>query len=116
MTTVQLAPTLVPAASFVPESWQSDIEKNLASGENVLGCLEVDLDARLRFTKGLVAVTDRRLLARAPGDTAWRDWAYRPGLQLLHHDHAGVGHLELRDEHARLASWRFTLGQNLQAI
>ena len=33
-----------------------------------------------------------------------------------HHDHAGVGHLELFDDHGRLASWRFTLGQNLHAI
>ena len=46
----------------------------------------------------------------------WRDWPYRAGLQLRHHDHAGVGHLELVDEHALLAAWRFTLGQNLQAI
>lgn len=35
---------------------------------------------------------------------------------MTHHDHAGVGHLELFDDHGRLASWRFTLGQNLHAI
>ena len=61
-------------------------------------------------------VTSRRLLSRAPGETAWRDWSFRPGLEMRHHDHAGVGHLELVDQQGLLASWRFTLGQNLHAI
>jgi ATP-binding cassette subfamily B protein len=104
------------SASLVPDQWQSEVEKKLASGENVLSSVEVDLDARLRFVKGIIVVTDRRLLSRAPGETEWRDWVYRAGLQLRHHDHAGVGHLELVDGQRRLAAWRFTLGQNLQAI
>jgi ATP-binding cassette subfamily B protein len=118
MTTQQLVPPvpLAVAASFLPEHWQADVEKKLAPGENVLTSVEVDLDAKLRFTKGLLVVTDRRLLARAPGETAWQDWPYRAGLQLRHYDHAGVGHLELVDEHGLLGAWRFTLGQNLQAI
>ncbi|MEH6436716.1 cyanophycin metabolism-associated ABC transporter [Massilia sp. DD77] len=118
MTTQQLVrpSSLAVAASFLPEHWQSDVAKQLAPGENVLSSVEVDLDAKLRFVKGLVVVTNRRLLARAPGESAWRDWPLRAGLVLRHHDHAGVGHLDLVDEHSLLASWRFTLGQNLQAI
>jgi ATP-binding cassette subfamily B protein len=118
MTNQQLVPPigLAVAASFLPEQWQSDVEKKLAPEENVLNSIEVDLDARLRFTKGIVVVTDRRLLARAPGETEWRDWPYRAGLALRHYDHAGVGHLDLIDADGLLASWRFTLGQNLQAI
>ena len=118
MTTQQLAipSSLAVAAKVLPEHWQNDVAKQLAPGENVLSSVEVDLDAKLRFVKGLVVVTSHRLLARAPGDSAWRDWPLRAGLELRHHDHAGVGHLELVDEHALLASWRFTLGQNLQAI
>ncbi len=92
------------------------MEKKLAHGENVLSAVEVDLDARLRFVKGILIVTERRLLARAPGEAEFREWSYRPGLQLSHHDHAGVGHLVLVDDHGLLAEWRFTLGQNLQAI
>ena len=71
MTTQQLVPSapLAIAASFLPEHWQADVEKKLAPGENVLSSVEVDLDAKLRFTKGLLVVTDRRLLTRAPGDT-----------------------------------------------
>nr|WP_078034383.1 ABC transporter ATP-binding protein [Massilia sp. KIM] len=118
MTTQQLASpsSLAVAANFLPEHWQSDVTKQLAPGENVLASVEVDLDAKLRFMKGLVAVTNRRLLARAPGDSQWRDWPLRAGLALRHHDHAGVGHLELVDEHGLLAAWRFTLGQNLHAM
>ncbi|MDB5916544.1 MAG: transporter [Massilia sp.] len=112
MTTQQSA----PPSSALPDHWQADAEKKLLPGENVLTSVEVDLDAKLRFTKGILVVTDRRLIGRAPGESKWRDWAYRPGLQLKHHDHAGVGHLELVDEGGRLAAWRFTLGQNLQAI
>jgi ATP-binding cassette subfamily B protein len=118
MTTQQLVPpsSLALAAGFLPEYWRDDVEKRLAPGENVLSSVEVDLDARLRFTKGIVLVTERRLLARSPGETEWRDWSWRRGLELRHHDHAGVGHLELVDEQGLLAAWRFTLGQNLQAI
>jgi ATP-binding cassette, subfamily B, bacterial len=119
MTTEQLAATataLPPSAVFLPETWQTEVEQKLSQGENVLGSVEVDLDQRLRFNKGVIVVTDRRLMARAPGETQWRDWPYRAGLELKHHDHAGVGHLELYDQHARLGAWRFTLGQNLHAI
>ena len=118
MTTQQLAnpSSLALAANFLPDTWQNDVAKQLAPGENVLSSVEVDLDAKLHFSKGLVLVTDRRLLARAPGETVWRDWPYREGLALRHHDHAGVGHLELTDAHGLLASWRFTLGQNLHAV
>jgi len=118
MTTQQLAvpTTLAALTGFVPDGWDNDVRKQLASGENVLTGVEVDLDTKLRFTKGILVVTDRRLLSRAPGETAWRDWAFQPGLVLRHHDHAGVGHLELVDPHGLLAGWRFTLGQNLHAI
>ncbi|HBZ07335.1 MULTISPECIES: cyanophycin metabolism-associated ABC transporter [Massilia] len=118
MTTQQLAsPTaLALAASFLPDAWQDEVRKQLAPGENVLNSVEVDLDAKLRFVKGIIVVTTSRLLARAPGDTAWRAWPYQPGLELRHHDHAGVGHIELVDQQGLLASWRFTLGQNLHAI
>ncbi len=116
MTTEQLSAPANPAPPPVPAQWLAEVERNLDVGENVLSSVEVDLDARLRFTKGLVVATATRLLARAPGQQAWQAWAYRPGLTLSHHDHAGVGHLQLFDEQGLLAEWRFTLGQNLQAI
>jgi ATP-binding cassette subfamily B protein len=100
----------------LPATWRTEVGAQLAAGENVITSVEVDLDAKLRFVKGLVVVTDRRLLARAPGETIWRDWPYRAVLQLKHHDHAGVGHMEILDDTGQLACWRFTLGQNLLAM
>ena len=74
------------------------------------------MDQQLHFSKGIILVTAGRILARAPGQQDWKSWPYSTDLQLKHHDHAGVGHLELVNHGGRLAAWRFTLGQNLHAI
>ncbi len=100
----------------LPAEWRSRVETQLAPGENVLAWVQVDLDQRLHFKKGLLVLTGSRLLAQAPGANGWSSWPFRAGLALRHHDHAGVGHLQLTDESGLLAAWRFTLGQNLQAI
>ncbi|MBV8667385.1 MAG: ATP-binding cassette domain-containing protein [Burkholderiaceae bacterium] len=100
----------------LPVSWRADVETQLSAGENVVSWVEVDLDAKLHFVKGLLLLTEQRLLARAPGETAWKHWSFRKELQLNHHDHAGVGHMELLDDSGRLAAWRFTLGHNLAAL
>jgi ATP-binding cassette subfamily B protein len=99
----------------IPALWRAEVQAQLHADERVLATLEADLNAQLCFVDGLVLVTNHRLLARAP-DGQWQAWAYRPGLALKHHDHAGVGHLELHDPQQRLAAWRFTLGHNLHAI
>jgi len=113
MITNQLSSEL--SLTELPDRWRTGLPA-LAPEENVLGALEVDLDSKLHFRKGLVLLTERRIMARAPGETVWQDWTYRRGMSLKLHDHAGVGHLELVDETQRLAAWRFTLGQNLLAI
>jgi len=105
---------LLSADLMIPDLWRSDLQ--LVPGETVASALQLDLDLRLHFVDGMLLVTDRRLLARGSVDDVWHTWSYRPGLKLTHHDHAGVGHLELQDEHGLLASWCFTLGQNLLAI
>ncbi|MEQ1658532.1 ABC transporter ATP-binding protein [Curvibacter sp. PAE-UM] len=102
--------------SDVPAEWLAEIRTQLHPDENVQAVLEVDLDTRLQFGRGLLVATERRLLARAPGQSAWQAWAYHPTLKLNQHDHAGVGHLELLDGQGRLAHWCYTLGQNLQAV
>ncbi|RYF41779.1 MAG: ABC transporter, partial [Comamonadaceae bacterium] len=94
------------------------LRSQLAADENVLGTLTVDLDDQLRFAPGLIALTDRRLLAESAGH--WSAWTLDESLSLNHFDHAGVGTLELLqkgpDGPRRLASWRFTLGANVQAL
>ncbi|MES2351131.1 MAG: ABC transporter ATP-binding protein [Pseudomonadota bacterium] len=114
MTTEQLSSN--SSQSELPERWRSEIQAQLSQGENVVSALEVDLDEQLRFSKGIILVTGTRVLARAPGRNDWQSWPFDHDLALKHHDHAGVGHLELINASGRLGAWRFTLGQNLQAI
>lgn len=99
----------------VPDRWRVEVDARLVAGERVLAWLALDLDARLRFAEGLVVVTDRRLLARAPADAAWHDWPMAPGQELEVRDHAGVVHVELFDGAARCAVWHCTLGYNAAA-
>jgi ATP-binding cassette subfamily B protein len=87
----------------------------LETDENALATLEVDLDAQLRFSTGLLALTERRLLARDAAG-GWRDWPLQEGLSLRLSDHAGVGTLELCGPDGRLAGWRFTLAANVAAL
>ena len=102
--------------SELSQTGLANVQLPLQPQENVLAVLEVDLDAQLHFVKGVVAVTNQRLLARQSDGAAWQEWPYRPGLKIRHHDHAGVGHIDLLDTQSLLSTWRFTLGQNLQAI
>ena len=87
----------------------------LAPQENVLAALQVDLSAELRFATGWVVLTPERILACDPGAAAWRAWPLSGGLALRLQDHGGVGTLELQAPDARLAFWRFTLGNHPQA-
>ncbi|WP_428984487.1 ABC transporter ATP-binding protein [Rhodoferax mekongensis] len=110
------APALTTLSGEMPSIWREAVLKQLRPQENVLATLEVDLDQQLRFVKGLVVLTNQRLLSCAGTQKVWTSWDLQAGQKLLHHDHAGVGHMDLLDANALLGSWRFTLGQNLLAI
>jgi len=97
--------------SVVPDAWLSVVNGALLAQENVLACLEVDLDASLRFRKNLLILTDQRLLARSDDEKSWQDWPLDPRLTLSLSDHAGVAQLSLQDEQGHaLGQWRMTLG------
>ena len=100
----------------LPSQWQTEVKSQLHAGENVLAVLEVDLSTRLHFTTGLVLLTNLRILTVDVAGGRWQSWPLQHGLALRHHDHAGVGHVDLVDAQALLCTWRFTLGQNLQAL
>jgi ATP-binding cassette subfamily B protein len=108
--------TELPNFAALPEAWRAQVDLRLEPAEQVLAWLEIDLTERLHFAQGLLLATNRRLLVKAPESADWQHWDYRQGLSLQHYDHAGVGALELLDAHARLARWRYTLGQNVAAL
>ncbi len=95
----------------------SDALKNrLAVAENVLVILSVDLDDQLRFASGLVALTDRRLIALEAGGE-WREWPLTDAsLALRLSDHSGVGTLDLTGSAGRLGRWRYTLANQVAAL
>jgi len=88
----------------------------LAPDETVLARLTLDLDGNLHFVRGEIVLTTQRLLGNTESGAAWQQWQLQPELSLRHHDHAGVGTLELHDVTARLACWRYTLGRNPEAM
>jgi ATP-binding cassette, subfamily B, bacterial len=105
----------------VPEPWRQRVGSQLLDSENVLAFVEVDLDPALNYTPGLLVLTDCRWLSldsleSDPGTTSRSAWPVSEHQSLVHQDHAGVARLELCQEGRLLAVWRFTLGQNLQAI
>ena len=108
-----------PPQVVLPEGWITSAVAQLSSQENVLAWLEVDLDAQLHFSRGLLIVTDLRVLFGAqPKGLApvWDSWTLVTGMRMTHTDHAGVGTLSLVDDTHRIANWRFTLTHNVTAM
>ncbi|MDB5896159.1 MAG: transporter, partial [Rhodoferax sp.] len=108
----------VDLSSGSSESALRRLQTQLATDENVLASLPVDLDPQLRFQPGLVVLTNRRVVQWQPvkdAEGTWQSWALTPDASLLHSDHGGVGTLELHDRHSRVAQWRYTLGLDPQA-
>src|SRR5712692_2926870 len=110
------SPTLLSKKQAIPSDWLSDVHSYLTEDEIILGHLEIDLDSRLYFVPGIVIITNFRLFSKTRNDASWEEWFYRQDLALVHQDHAGVGSLELHDKTTRLASWRYTLGHNPDAL
>ncbi|MFC7298222.1 ABC transporter ATP-binding protein [Herminiimonas aquatilis] len=109
-------PPLLSTRHAIPALWQ-DVNGQLSNDEIILAHLELDLDLSLHFVPGIVILTNLRLLTRSLGEAGWQSWScHTADLALKHYDHAGVGTLELQDATSRLASWRYTLAQNPDAL
>ena len=111
----------------IPDAWykllselRDAAESQLQPGESMLAWLEFDLDRQLHFSRGLVILTDQRLLSvsqdgeggidRHDGDhrAPCRSWPLKTDTELRTRDEGGAGTLELLDAQRRLAHWRFT--------
>ncbi|MBI1915877.1 MAG: ABC transporter ATP-binding protein [Planctomycetes bacterium] len=105
----------------LPPEWQRDAQSRLEHGERILATFEPDLDQRLFFARGLVLLTDRRVLAAdedgRPGAGAlrWQAWPLGPDTTLKAQEYGGAGVLELVGPEGRLGHWRFTAGRGPEA-
>jgi ATP-binding cassette subfamily B protein len=92
----------------------------LSAEEATLAVLPLDLDDRLHYGSGVLALVQgpagTRLLAYAPGADGWASWRVEPDHLVRHIDHAGVGTIEWLSPHGRVARWRYTLGHNPAAL
>ncbi len=122
----------------LPAAWRTRIEAQLGNDEMLVGWFQPDLSSRLQYAQGLVALTDRRVVAwvethdqshgqevngttlltntldaLAPESSnghalSWQSWPLTADLEFHHREQGGVGTLELLDAKSRLASWRYT--------
>jgi ATP-binding cassette subfamily B protein len=91
-----------------------EIEDRLEAGETILAVFEPDLDERLFYARGLVVLTDRRLLAVQPKES-WRTWPLTADVELRSEDRGALGALEWVTPSERLAQWRYTPSQSQAA-
>jgi len=116
---------IIPETATLPDAWRASVASRLADAkiagdEEILGWLEINLDARLHFSPGLLLLTNQRLLSFAspqaanPEENAGK-YGYRAGLRIRRQDHGGVGRIELFDGEVRLACWFYTLARDAQA-
>lgn len=94
----------------LPSKWAEVLSSQLIDGEEVIAWVLIDLDEQLRFSEGMIAVTNKRLLAAMINDEKWQAWHHQQGLQLVQRDYAGVACLELLDAQGRLCAWRYRMG------
>ncbi len=109
------------AVAQLPKRWQREVRCQLDPGETLLAWFEPDLDTQLRYARGLVLVTDRRVLTtQTAGDAgvvegSWHSWPLDSVTSLGAAPQAGVGTLELLSTGERLAHWHYTLGRSSTA-
>ena len=100
----------------LPAAWADIPQEVFHTGETLEAWLEIDLDPQLRFSNALILLTNQRLPTCPARGAAIQTWPLTSDLRLEHHDHAGVGTLELFTHTGRLAVWRYTLARNVAAL
>ena len=95
---------------LVPRGLRAEVEAALHLGERIICWVENDLDANLRYSSGLLVLTDVRLLF-SDGVSPLQAWGIDSGVALANRDLTGTGMLELRGGDGTIVSWRYTGGK-----
>jgi ATP-binding cassette subfamily B protein len=113
----------------LPAALRGTVEAQLAPDEKPLVWLDFDLDSRLHYARGLLVLTDRRLLEIGPTEAVtstsvprgtqpglpFRAWPLTAVKSLRAKEHAGLGVLELLGAESLLGQCRYTIGRAAQA-
>ncbi|MEN6450545.1 MAG: ABC transporter transmembrane domain-containing protein [Thermoguttaceae bacterium] len=109
---------------LVPPDLSQPAEAEFAPDEAPLCWIELDLDARLHYARGLLVLTPRRLISveRLNGSTATsptandghcvRSWPIKAGVSLRAKDQTGTGRLDLIGPAGLQRQWRYTIGRS----
>ncbi|HTN76921.1 MAG TPA: ABC transporter transmembrane domain-containing protein, partial [Pirellulaceae bacterium] len=113
--------------ALLPQHWRDVTQPALETGEQVLAFFEPDLNADLRYSRSLVVLTNRRLLAtqaelvtdiKRPITATqwhWQSWDLANSTDLRSSQVHGLGTLELNGSDRRLEVWRFTAAHSIAA-
>ncbi|MEI8118488.1 MAG: ABC transporter ATP-binding protein [Methylophilaceae bacterium] len=96
----------------LPSHWIAAAQSQLQDKETIIAWLEINLDPLLHFKKQLLVLSAERLLHISDPQAAAVSYPFQANLHCQHHDHAGVGSLELFDGEIRLARWNYTLAHD----
>lgn len=100
--------------SAFPADWREEIAAQFQAGETLLAWFEPDLDDCLHYARGLVVLSDQRVLSFAgkKGSASFQqDWSLTESMNLLAVEQGSAGVLELVDAEKRFAFWRYTAGK-----
>ena len=101
-----------PIYQVLPSHWIAAAQSKLQDNETIIAWLEINLDPLLHFKKQLLVLSAERLLHISDPQAAAVSYPFQANLHCQHHDHAGVGSLELFDGEIRLARWNYTLAHD----
>ncbi|MCX7187053.1 MAG: ABC transporter ATP-binding protein [Methylophilales bacterium] len=96
----------------LPSHWIAAAQSQLQDNEPIIAWLEINLDPLLHFKKQLLVLSAERLLHISDPQATAVSYPFQANLNCQHHDHAGVGSLELFDGEIRLARWNYTLAHD----
>ncbi|HEU5115399.1 MAG TPA: ABC transporter, partial [Isosphaeraceae bacterium] len=108
--------------SSIPESRRDEVSRRLEPDEQLLAAFEPDLETTLRYARGLVLLTDRRILSGRAADSddalselQWESYSLDEATDLKAAERAGLGQIDLLGPSGRLDHWRYTAARSRAA-
>src|SRR6478752_5706101 len=98
---------MTASASLLPAQFPGLV---LLPNERLLASVRPDVDDALRFSAGLVLLTDAHLHVRQP-DGGFRTIPLTTSLELVRHEHGGLTELSFLEHGQRVLCIRYTLAE-----